>query len=176
MAGIVRLICLIGCANLQVGAQTATFLTRKEQQSCHKCIAEGKHMCKLGGFPRLVDGVPLSDRHDAQSQTQISYRYTGYGQNYGARLHEDEEGGTNTVYRAQKCCADSKDCDGDGKDFKPLAFCSNKAKTNAMKYTFCDYQESVCMESQSLLTPSYVGRQISGSTPGLFYTNSSCYW
>lgn len=32
------------------------------------------------------------------------------------------------------------------------------------------------MDSQSLLTPSYVGRQITGSAPGLFYTNSSCYW
>jgi len=32
------------------------------------------------------------------------------------------------------------------------------------------------MDSQSLLTPSFVGRQVSGSTPGLFYTSSSCYW
>lgn len=45
-----------------------------------------------------------------------------------------------------------------------------------MRYTFCEYQESVCMDSQSLLTPSFVGRQVSGSTPGLFYTSSSCYW
>jgi hypothetical protein len=32
------------------------------------------------------------------------------------------------------------------------------------------------MNSQSLLVPIYKGRQISGTTPGFFYTGSSCYW
>ena len=45
-----------------------------------------------------------------------------------------------------------------------------------MKYTFCEYNEQVCMNSQSLLVPIYQGRQISGTTPGFFYTGSSCYW
>ena len=99
-------------------------------------------MCRLGGYARLdyagQSGQPLSDRYDPAGGTLISYRYTGYGQNYGKEMYREEERertggkaptGAPTVYRGQKCCVDSRDCDEDGEGIKPLAFCSDRAKT-----------------------------------------------
>lgn len=76
-------------------------------------------MCRLGGYARLVDNYKTtdlmrhSDRHDAASNSLISYRYTGYGQNYGKEIYANEQrdasnelppAGTPEVYRGQKCC------------------------------------------------------------------------
>lgn len=45
-----------------------------------------------------------------------------------------------------------------------------------MRYTFCDYNEQLCMSSQSLLVPGYDGRQFAGTEPGTFTTGASCHW
>jgi len=38
-----------------VEAQKANFMDPEQQKSCHQCLAEGKHMCKLGGAARATD-------------------------------------------------------------------------------------------------------------------------
>mmetsp|Transcript_11056 Transcript_11056/g.18489 ORF Transcript_11056/g.18489 Transcript_11056/m.18489 type:complete len:467 (-) Transcript_11056:34-1434(-) len=50
------------------------------------------------------------------------------------------------------------------------------AGTESMKYSYCDYSEQVCMNSEAALVPQYNGRLRAGSVPGQFYTNSSCFY
>lgn len=83
----------IAWITVKVESKEPIFLTKKEQQLCHQCIAEGQHMCRLGGYARIEAGPnTFSDRFDADSGKPISFRNTGYGQNYGKQMYLEQEG------------------------------------------------------------------------------------
>lgn len=152
MQAVLRLGVILVCFALS-GAlgQKMSFITSKEQTACHECLQSGSHVCKLGGFA-------------AQSSGSEAFQYTGYSDRFASPGYR----------QADVCCADYKTCNpGASKSF---ALCSHLAKTESMKYTFCEYNEQVCLDSQSHLVPAFGGRQTTGSAPGMFYTNSSCHW
>ena len=76
-------------------------------------------MCKFGGFPGETDTY------------SNNFRYTGY------------ESSRRLQSLNSKCCEDWKNC---GFGNKTEAFCSHQVK-DSMKYTFCDYNQNLCMDS-----------------------------
>ena len=97
-------------------------------------------MCKFGGYPGQTDSV------------ESDYRYTGYS--VSESLFKDGQART-----AFKCCKYFWNCDVELdeqrdpaaldkiKNPNGFAFCSNRAGTQSMKYTYCDYNPAVCMSS-----------------------------